>query len=632
MNRSSIRYILLIHKFWHQFCLLVWLLFWNGLLFSMEHPVSGFSRDSTVHASWQTPPPSRLSAPPCSSLAYEEFRVRHESDSVFQLSKTFLIEKSERVLADSVILAHGVDYRLDYRRGHLIMLAPLSSKLGKGTATISIFYKYLPFTFRDQYRHKEVLLRTDSISKRQIAAMQTSRLFSLDDAFGSNIQKSGSIFRGFTLGTNRDMTLNSGFRLQFSGKLSDDVEVIAALTDENSPLQPEGNTQTLQEVDNVFVQVKSQNFSATLGDFYFDLAGGDFSKINRKLQGAQGTFRFENTRTSSSGVLAAATARGKFNSNQFAGLEGVQGPYQLYGKNNERSIIVIAGTDRVYLDGELLLRGESNDYSIDYGASEITFSAKRLVTSSSRIVVDFEYSDRNFTRNFTAVQNKTSLFDNKMELVASYVREGDDPNAPIDIALTEDDKELLRRGGMNGASKPGYAYVGIDSSTGLGKGQYLLADTVLSGDTMKYFVYYPSTARSVYVVSFSFVGAGKGDYARQSLGRYSFTGKGSGTYLPIIILPTPQMSQMAGLHAVVLPARDLEIDAEAAGTSFNANRFVSDGGATLTGGALNLKLQYAPKNLRIGTISLGDAQLTLSDRSVEKSFVPLDRLNDVEFS
>jgi len=70
--------------------------------------------------------------------------------------------------------------------------------------------------------------------------------------------------------------------MQLAGKLAQDVDVTAALTDENSPIQPEGTTQTLREVDKVFVEIKHPQYTATLGDFNLQIdqkEGGEFGRF-----------------------------------------------------------------------------------------------------------------------------------------------------------------------------------------------------------------------------------------------------------------------------------------------------------------------------------------------------------------
>ena len=80
-------------------------------------------------------------------------------------------------------------------------------------------------------------------------------------------------------------TLNSGLNLELSGQLSENLEVVAALTDEATPIQPEGNTQTLDEVDKVFVRFKSPYVQGTVGDFNLTYDQSQFGKLSRKLQG-----------------------------------------------------------------------------------------------------------------------------------------------------------------------------------------------------------------------------------------------------------------------------------------------------------------------------------------------------------
>ena len=88
----------------------------------------------------------------------------------------------------------------------------------------------------------------------------------------------------------------------------------------------------------------------------------------------------------------------------------------MVGINNEKALIVVAGTETVYIDGEKLKRGENNEYVIDYSLAEITFTTNRLVTSATRVTVDFEYMDRQYERNLIGGNAATNLFDDNLKL------------------------------------------------------------------------------------------------------------------------------------------------------------------------------------------------------------------------
>ncbi len=339
--------------------------------------------------------------------------------------------------------------------------------------------------------------------------------------------------------------------MQLSGKIASNIEIAAALTDENIPIQPEGTTQTLQEFDNVFVEIRSTDVAATLGDFSLNMPATEFARLSRKLQGARGTADYRLGFSNGSVMIAGAVTRGKFNTNQFNGIEGVQGPYLLVGRNGERDIVIVAGTEKVYINGELRTRGETNDYTIDYSTSEITFTPRRLITSVSRITVDFEYTDRQYSRSLMAAQTVSNFFDNRARFTFTYLREADDPDAPIDLLLTDSAKVALRYAGADKNKAFVSGVTRVDSN-----GLYMLVDSVLSdGGHVQFFRYAPGDPNALYNVSFSRVGFGAGSYIRLQAGVFEYKGSGGGDYAPLRYLPLPQEQQVMDLALDVAPVR-----------------------------------------------------------------------------
>ena len=211
------------------------------------------------------------------------------SDSAFQLPHEFIATKTDSVVLDSVRhLRSGIDYHVNERIGLIRFDSVLTQVLFSDSSMehrVTVFYQYFPFRFQESYFRRRLLVLKDSTGRDMLRVSKPRASFGLDDIFGQNLQKSGSIVRGFTVGSNRDLSLNSGLRLQMSGKIASDIEVVAALTDENTPIQPEGTTQTLQEFDKVFVELRSTDVTTTLGDFNVDLVGTEFARLSRKLQG-----------------------------------------------------------------------------------------------------------------------------------------------------------------------------------------------------------------------------------------------------------------------------------------------------------------------------------------------------------
>jgi len=213
------------------------------------------------------------------------------------------------------------------------------------------------------------------------------------------------------------------------------------------------------------------------------------------------------------------------------------------------------------------------------------------------------------------------------------MREGDDQDSPIDISLSEADKNSLSLAGddRNKAVKSGVKLAEPDSS-GIIKGIYTKVDTIFNGEAFSYYVYDPGDSLSLYTVSFTYVGDGKGDYIRQSLGYYNFIGIGRGSYLPIIFLPLPQLKQMGNFVIDINPFENVTLSLEYAGSLWDKNRLSALDDGDNYGYARNISLKVAPTQILIGELDLGKAGLTYRDRFIQDKYTSLDRFNDVEFN
>jgi hypothetical protein len=81
-----------------------------------------------------------------------------------------------------------------------------------------------------------------------------------------NITKTGSITRGVSFSNRQDVFVNSSLNLQMEGQLTENVKLKAVISDTNIPFQPEGNTQNVQDFDNIYIQLYNDKWSLLAGD------------------------------------------------------------------------------------------------------------------------------------------------------------------------------------------------------------------------------------------------------------------------------------------------------------------------------------------------------------------------------
>ena len=401
------------------------------------------------------------------------------------------------------------------------------------------------------------------------------------------IDYSGAFTRGLSVGNNQSLVQDANFNLQLSGKLGD-VEVTAAITDNNIPIQPNGNTQQLQDFDRVYIQFKLEQQSLIAGDYNLtNLRQSYFGKYNRRLQGGQlnNQFKLGKDKQLNTGV-SFALARGKFAKNNIQGQEGNQGPYRLKGNNGETYIIIIAGTEKVYIDGQLLTRGADMDYVIDYNLGEVRFTNKQMITKDKRIQIEFTYNDLNYVRTLYDIQTQFRVKNTVIRF--QHFSEQDAKNQSTQNIMNDTTRQLLYDIGdsIQLAYTSGIRSFNPEENTN--PLRYKLIDTLVNGvwyDSV--LVYAPNdTQFALYTAQFSMVSDG-GNYVRLQNGVNGtvyewiapdmLSGRPRGTHAPIALLVAPMQQQLTTLGIQTPIGKGGNLDAEIAISNYDINTFSKKG-------------------------------------------------------
>jgi len=412
---------------------------------------------------------------------------------------------------------------------------------------------------------------------------------------GASLAFTGNKTVAVDFGNTRDLALRQSLDLHATGRVAAGVDVLAVLSDRNTPVSTEGSTRELRELDKLLLEIKGPGAGATLGDLSVSEQRGTFARFNRELSGVAAQGRVGGL----DGAAVLAGVKGVFVSRQFNGVDGVQGPYVLSDDDGRTGISVVAGSETVWLDGVRQARGEAADYSMDYDRGTLTFSARRLVSSASRIAIDYQVAVSAYRRNVSQVRGGWTK--GPFELWAQGYREADAENRPLRTDLTDEDRLVLAAAGDDPSAALG---VGVNA----GPGDYVPVNDSLG---VTHFTF-AGTGQGSYSIQFARVDLARGDYAEstQVQGRtvYRYVGTGNGTFTPGRLLPLPTALGVVDAGISFVPRPWARLSAELAGSRYDANTFsaLDDDARNGAAGqaALTLEGPLAPFGKAIGRLGV----------------------------
>ncbi len=333
-------------------------------------------------------------------------------------------------------------------------------------------------------------------------------------------------------------------------------------------------------------------------------------------------------------LLSGSIAKGKFTRNVFQGLEGNQGPYRLTGANNEFFFIVLANTERVFLNGELMQRGEDQDYVINYNTAEVTFTPKRMITKDSRIQIEFEYADRNFLNSNLYFAQDFEL-NKKIKVHIGAFNNSDAKNSQINQTL--DDKQKLFLANLGDSIQNAFYPNAVLDTFAAGK--ILYEKVFFNSGTDSFYRYSTDPATAKYNLSFVNVGQGKGNYVPDLNGAngkvYQFvkpvSGVKQGSFEPAVILVTPKKQQILNLGLDYQLDKNTGIKTEVAMSNYDANTFSKKDKGNHTGFAAKFQLNNV-KPIHSSSTKHPEFVTGFDYEYVQNNFKPLERLRQVEFS
>ena len=561
-----------------------------------------------------------------SGLQAQEINLLYKSKKMFLSRDTLYIEKGSinpsffKLLDANGQPIDSSQFKINFKKGTLIF----NSETTINSDSITVEYLNFPELLTKEYRiydPSRVIENPSGLGNLYAVENPKSKLNVPFDGLNT----SGSITRGITIGNNQNAVLNSNLDLQITGKISEKVSLRASIQDSNIPLQDGGYSQKLDQFDNVFMELFSNEWNIRAGDVFLENRKSQFLNFNKKVQGLSTSFNFGSETNKTNVFASASLVRGQYAKSDIVGQEGNQGPYKLKGQNGELYVLVISGSERVYVNGLLLKRGENNDYTIDYNAGEIIFTPLFTITSEMRIAIEYQYSDRNYTRFVTYAG---ATHENKSWSFGAYVySENDQKNQPLQQNLSAEQAQILVEAGDNSNLMVApSAY-----SDTYSENKVLYKKNIFNG--VEIYEFSNDKLDELFNVRFTLVGANDGNYIvtnSTNITRvYQYiepvNGIPQGNYEPIIPLIAPTKIQVATFLGKYKPSDKTAVDFEIGISNNDKNLFSTFDDNNNKGLAtkINAKQRIFSKKWKLDAFT--------NYQYIQKNFQAIERLYTIEF-
>ncbi len=211
---------------------------------------------------------------PVFSIAQEEsWRVirRVIGNEIVQLDSLSIYPNTFEVRIGEVQLSDK-DYLIDYFKGTFLLKKPISD-------TLDFKFQVFPFQLSQSIRKRDdALIYNQNKGDRDLFKIENK--ITVNDLFGGvELNKKGSISRGVSFGNNQDLGINSSLNLELNGELTPNLKVLASVSDANLPIQPDGNTNKLQEFDTDIEENLNVNTMCSINDIAHSEPIEDFFKM-----------------------------------------------------------------------------------------------------------------------------------------------------------------------------------------------------------------------------------------------------------------------------------------------------------------------------------------------------------------